>query len=96
MFSSDYPIFGTKKILIKFQCKECNELVEDVIDDIPAADLAGGDSHAKTLNSDVFFAICSRCGKEYTFFLGSSCCGGEIDCNELDQDEVEIEIEENK
>lgn len=69
-------------------------MVEDVIDEIPAANLTGGDTHAKTLNSDVFSAICPKCGKEYAFYLGSSCCGGEIDCNDLEQDDVEIEIEE--
>ena len=95
MFSNEYPIFGTKEIRLKFHCKKCNELVEDVIDEIPAADLAAGDTHSKTLNSDVFTAICPRCGKEYTFSLGTSCCGGEIDCEDLDKDDVDIEIKED-
>ena len=94
MFSSAYPLFGTTKINVKFHCKECNEVVVDFIDEIPSANLTSGDTHATTLNSDVFTAICSKCGKEYTFLLGASCCGGEIDCEDLEQDEVETEIEE--
>lgn len=93
VFSSDYPIFGTQKIKIKFQCKECNEFVEDEIYDIPAADLAGGDTHRETLNSDIFTTTCPNCGNEYSFTLGTSCCGGEIDCEDLEQDDVEMEIE---
>lgn len=96
MFSDEYPVFGTKEIKIKFHCKECNELVEDEIYDIPAADLAGGDTHRETLNSDVFTATCPNCGNEYPFTLGTSCCGGEIYCEELEQDDVEIEIEEDE
>lgn len=49
-------------------------------------------THRSTLNSDCTTISCPSCGNEFTFMLGSSCCGGEIDCDDLEQDDVEIEI----
>lgn len=92
MFSAEYNVFSTKHINIKFRCTKCNTYVQKSISEIPTADLAGGDTHRTTLNSDSTIIECPNCGSQFIFLLGSSCCGGEIDCNELEQDDVEIEI----
>ena len=91
-FSFEYPIFSTNCIKIKFTCNSCGTVIEDSICEIPKPNLDGGDTHRSTLNSDCTTISCPSCGNEFTFMLGSSCCGGEIDCDDLEQDDVEIEI----
>ena len=55
----------------------------------------GGDTHRTTLEETSSDIDCPYCSENYSVNLGSSCCGGELYCDDLPEN-TQYSIEESE
>ena len=94
MFNCEFNVFSTKSITLKFICSDCNEEIEETIENIPSPNLLSDkDTYSGTLETDCAYIECPNCHKNYTIQLCASMYGGELFSDDLDENTV-VEVED--
>lgn len=90
----EYSIHSTKSIALKFSCTECNEEIEETLENLPLPNLnVERETHSATLNDELFEIECPKCSKTYSVTAYASIDGGTLDSDDLPED-TEVCIEE--
>ncbi|KXH85795.1 hypothetical protein [Chryseobacterium kwangjuense] len=89
----DFNPFGVQSIKLKFNCINCNNLVESESIYVPSPNYAADTSRESQVDEDGY-AICSKCQKDYEISIYVSFSGGDGYIQELEE-ETPLEIIEN-
>jgi len=93
MKNFEFNPFGTKSIIIRFNCDKCSQLVESEEIELPSPNYQA-DTHSDSQREEYQYTACPNCGKEFniTIFVGYG--GGDGDVSELPDSHDDVDVEE--
>lgn len=83
----DFNPFGVKSIEVKFNCNNCgHEVISDEIG-VPPPNYSA-DNHSDSIRDNDGYAICPNCGKEYEVYVYAGFGGGNVDIENIEDDDI--------
>jgi len=93
MKNFEFNPFGTKSIIIRFDCDKCSQQVESEEIELPSPSYLA-DTHSDSQSETHDYTVCPHCGKEFNITIFVGYCGGDGDVGELPNFYDDIYVEE--